>query len=282
MLKNTLITVILFNLLFSQFNDIQISYEFNDRSIRDDKVYILEEFNSIIKNYLTTTQFSPEHNYLEIPLKIHLIYEKVNFIGQYEFDSISFQIFITNNAGQYYYMKNLSIPHSKGKNIYFNPTMFDPLGSLLDYYAFLFTGLELDSYDLYLGSTYYQKCLDLYSLSTTSKNASSSWSILKEDIEKIKDNDYLRKARYNFYFCIDMMNSDDINLKLLKDRMDDFLINLQSIKDRFGYEKNTLQFIDGFRIEIADMFKLLSINEGIEFLIKFDKDYESIYINYLK
>jgi hypothetical protein len=282
MLKNTLITVILFNLLFSQFNDIQISYEFNDRSIRDDKVYILEEFNSIIKNYLTTTQFSPEHNYLEIPLKIHLIYEKVNFIGQYEFDSISFQIFITNNAGQYYYMKNLSIPHSKGKNIYFNPTMFDPLGSLLDYYAFLFTGLELDSYDLYLGSTYYQKCLDLYSLSTTSKNASSSWSILKEDIEKIKDNDYLRKARYNFYFCIDMMNSDDINLKLLKDRMDDFLINLQSIKDRFGYEKNTLQFIDAFRIEIADMFKLLSINEGIEFLIKFDKDYESIYINYLK
>ena len=176
----------------------------------------------------------------------------------------------------------LSIPYSKGKNIYFNPTMFDPLGSLLDYYAFLFTGLELDSYDLYLGSTYYQKCLDLHSLSTTSKNASSSWSILKEDIEKIKDNDYLRKARYNFYFYIDMMNSDDINLKLLKDRMDDFLINLQSIKDRFGYEKNTLQFIDAFRIEIADMFKLLSINEGIEFLIKFDKDYESIYINYLK
>lgn len=282
MLKNTLITVFLFNLLFSQFKDIQISYEFNDRLIRDDKVYILEEFNSIIKNYLTTTQFSPEHNYLEIPLKIHLIYEKVNFIGQYEFDSISFQIFITNNAGQYYYMKNLSIPYSKGKNIYFNPTMFDPLGSLLDYYAFLFTGIELDSYDLYLGSTYYQKCLDLHSLSSTSKNASSAWSALKEDIEKIKDNDYLRKARYNFYFCIDMMNSDHINFKLLKDRMDDFLINLQSIKDRFGYEKNTLQFIDAFRIEIADMFKLLSINEGIEFLIKFDKDYESIYTNYLK
>ena len=157
-----------------------------------------------LKDYLAKDYKKYSKQIIDLEKKISSESEKVNFIGQYEFDSISFQIFITNNAGQYYYMKNLSIPHSKGKNIYFNPTMFDPLGSLLDYYAFLFTGLELDSYDLYLGSTYYQKCLDLHSLSTTSKNASSSWSILKEDIEKIKDNDYLRKARYNFYFCIDI------------------------------------------------------------------------------
>ena len=282
MIKNTLIIFILFKCLFSQFTDIQISYEYNDRLIRDDKTYILEEFNSLIKNYLKTTQFSPEYNYLEIPLKIHIIYEKVNFIGQYEFDNIAFQIFITNSAGQYYYMKNLSIPYSKGKNIYFNPTMFDPLASLFDYYAYLFIGIELDSYDLYLGSSYYQKCLDLYSLSSTSNKSSSYWSILKENIENIKDNDFLRKARYNFYFCIDMMNSNDINLKLLKEKMIDFLINLRSIQDKFGYEKNTLQFIDVFRIEIADMFKTLSIIEGIEFLIKFDKDYKSTYTTYLK
>ena len=282
MLKNTLIIFVLFKCLFSQFTDIQLSYEYNDRLIQDDKIYILEDFNSLIENYLKTTEFSPEHNYLEIPLKIHLIYEKVNFIGQYEYDNIAFQIFITNSAGQYYYMKNLSIPYSKGKNIYFNPTMFDPLGSLLDYYAYLFIGIELDSYDLYLGSSYYQKCLDLYSLSSTSKNSSSAWSIFKEDIEKIKDNDFLRKARYNFYFCIDMMNSNDINPKLLKEKMIDFLMNLQLIQDKFGYEKNTLQFIDVFRIEIVDMFKSLSIIEGIEFLIKFDKDYKSTYTNYLK
>ena len=282
MLKNTLIIFVLFKCLFSQFTDIQLSYEYNDRLIQDDKIYILEDFNSLIENYLKTTEFSPEHNYLEIPLKIHLIYEKVNFIGQYEYDNIAFQIFITNSAGQYYYMKNLSIPYSKGKNIYFNPTMFDPLGSLLDYYAYLFIGIELDSYDLYLGSSYYQKCLDLYSLSSTSKKSSSAWSIFKEDIEKIKDNDFLRKARYNFYFCIDMMNSNDINPKLLKEKMIDFLMNLQLIQDKFGYEKNTLQFIDVFRIEIVDMFKSLSIIEGIEFLIKFDKDYKSTYTNYLK
>ena len=282
MIKNTLIIFILFKCLFSQFTDIQISYEYNGRLIRDDKTYILEEFNSLIENYLKTTQFSTEYNYLEIPLKIHIIYEKVNFIGQYDFDNIAFQIFITNSAGQYYYMKNLSIPYSKGKNIYFNPTMFDPLASLLDYYAYLFTGIELDSYDLYLGSSYYQKCLDLYSLSSTSNKSSSNWSILKENIENIKDNDFLRKARYNFYSCIDMMNSNDINLKLLKEKMIDFLMNLISIQDKFGYDKSTLQFIDVFRIEITDMFKTLSIIEGIEFLIKFDKDYESTYTTYLE
>ena len=62
MFKNTIIIFILFQYLFSQFSDVQISYEYNDRTIRDDKVYILEEFNLLIKNYFTTTSFSDEES----------------------------------------------------------------------------------------------------------------------------------------------------------------------------------------------------------------------------
>ena len=77
MFKKTLIIFTAINWLFPQFNDIQLSFEHNDLTIRDDKIYILEEFNSLIKNYFSTTTFSPEYNYLDIPLKIHIIYDKI-------------------------------------------------------------------------------------------------------------------------------------------------------------------------------------------------------------
>jgi len=282
MLKYTIIIIILFNSLISQFSDIQISYEYNDRVIGDDKTYILEEFNSLIKNYLETSSFSNKHDYLDIPLKIHFIFEKINFIGEHEFDRISFQMLITNNADQYFYAKNVSFPYSKGQHIYFNPTTFNPLTSFFDYYAYLFIGTELDTYDLFLGGPYYQKCLDLYSISKNSREASSIWNIFKEDIEEIKDNEFLRKARYDFYYCVDMLNSDEINTDFMKEKMLDLLDNFILINDKFGYNKNTLKFLNAFHMEIADLFKSLSINEGLEFLIKFDDNNKQVYLDYLK
>ena len=281
MFKNTLLISILFCYLFSQFNDVQVTYEHNERMIPDDKVYILEKFNSLIKDYFENTLFSSEYDYLDIPLIIHLIYEKIRFVGDYEFDQIQCQILLTNNADQYYFSKNITFPYSKGKSIYYSPSIFDPLSSFFDYYAYLFIGLELDTYDLFLGSSYYQKCLDLYSLSYNSSN-SSTWRVFKENIEIIKNNEDLRKARYNFYFSIDMIGSDSIQLELIKEHMDDFLYNIKSVHDNFGYEKYTLKFINTFHIEIADLFKLLSMNEGINFLIQFDDNNKNTYINYLK
>jgi len=282
MFKYTIITISLFHCLFSQFSDIHISYEYNDRMISDDKTYILEEFNSLIENYFKTSSFSNEYDYLDIPLKIHFIFGKINFTGEHEFDKISFQMFITNNADQYFYAKNISFPYSKGQYIYFNPTIFNPLTSFFDYYAYLFIATELDSYDLFLGSPYYQKCLDLHSLSKNSREASSIWNTFKEDIEEIKDNEFLRRVRYNFYYCIDMLNSDKINNEFIKEKMLDLLENIILIHDKFGYDKNTLKFLNTFHIEIADLFKSYSIIEGLEFLVKFDNNNKEVYLDYLK
>ncbi len=281
MIKIITITISLFSCLFSQFIDVQITYEYNDRIIGNDKTYILEEFNSSIENYYKTTSFSNEYDYLDIPLKIHFIFERINFIGEHEFDQIAFQMLITNNADQYFYAKNVSFPYSKGQYIYYNPTTFNPLTSFFDYYAYLFIATELDTYDLFLGGAYYQKCLDLYSLSKSSRDASSIWSSFKDDIEEIKDNEFLRIARYNFYFCIDMLNQDEINTDFMKEKMHDFLDNIILIRDKFGYDKNTLKFLNAFHIEIADLFKTFSMKEGLEFLSKFDNNNKQIYLDYL-
>ena len=279
MLKNISLLIISLNLLFSQFSSIEISFEHNQRMIPDNKVYILEEFNSLVKNYFQSSQFSPEYDFLEIPLKIHFIYQRINFISEYEFDKISCQMIITNKSDQYFFSKNIIFPYTKGKTIYYSPSIFNSLNSFMDYYAYLFIGLELDTYDLFLGSSYYQKCLNLYTSKTESNP--SSWDAFKKNIEEIEDNQYLRKVRYNFYYCIDILNSEEIDLILMKEKALDLYANLNFIYDEFGYDKNTLRFINSYNIEIADLFKLLSIKEGIEFLINFDKSNKNIYTQYL-
>ena len=79
-----------------------------------------------------------------------------------------------------------------------------------------------------------------------------------------------------------MLNSDEINIKFMNEKMLDFLENLTLIHDKFGYDKNTLKFINAFHLEIADLFKSLSIKEGLEFLIKFDNNNKQVYLDYLK
>ena len=63
-------------ILSAQFTNTDVSYEYNQNQIRDDETYILDEFTSVIKNYFDITSFSHDNNDLNIPLKIHFIFEK--------------------------------------------------------------------------------------------------------------------------------------------------------------------------------------------------------------
>ena len=67
----------------------------------------------------------------------------------------------------------------------------------------------------------------------------------------------------------------------MKEKISDLYNNLLLIYDEFGFDKNTLRFIDTFHIEIADLFKILDIKESIQFLINFDKSNEETYLRYL-
>jgi len=280
MLKKILL-ILLFSNLYSQFGEVDITYEYNQRLIKDNKIYILEEFNQLIKNYFEISTFSSEYNDLNIPIKVHIIYEKIHFNGENDFNKISCQLFLTNQTDQYYFSKNISFTYYNGKTIYHNPTFFDPLSSFLDYYAYLFIAGELDSYELFLGGPYYQKCLNICNIGIDSGH-SSLWSVFEDDIKDMKNNEELRIARYNFYYCLDMINSSEINIESIKNNITIFLENIKSIYDKFGYDKSTLKFINAFHIEIADLLHLLNMENELKFLIKFDNKNKTIYESYLE
>ena len=98
MMIKSILFILLFSNLFSQFGDIEVTYEYNSRLIKDNKTYILEEFNELIKNYLKISTFSSENNDLNIPLKIHIFSNYIlisliienNFFGRVEVKFFSY------------------------------------------------------------------------------------------------------------------------------------------------------------------------------------------------
>ena len=156
-----IISFILINSLFSQFNDINITFDYNDMVIKNNKKYILEEFNEKITNYFKYTKFVFEYDYLEIELNFHIFYHSINFVDENNYEGLNCQFFISNQNGQYYITKEIYLPYYKGKDLFHNPSNFDEISSLLDFYAYAFIADELDTYNLYLGDNYYNSAIEL-------------------------------------------------------------------------------------------------------------------------
>ena len=278
--KKIIFCFCLFTLSFSQFSDLEITFEVNQSKIKDSEHYILEEFNDLIKKYIIFNSFSNEYD-LDIPLKIHFIYEGINFAGENKYNMLTFQSIISNTTDQYFYIRTTSIPYHKGKTIYFNDSIFDPIASLFDYYVSLFIAYELDSYGLLLGEQYYNKAIEISSMGATS-SYSSGWDNRNEIAKNIKNNEFLRNARFSFYNSLDLYNEEEFVKNDIKESMNTFLYNLNKVKEKYAYEKNTLKLLDSFFREITELFVLTNNKEGIKFLYNFDSKNKEFYGEYLK
>jgi len=278
--KITLLYIILNSLIFTQFNNPKISYEYNDLIIKDNQIHILEKFNQVMIDYYKYNKFS-DYSDLDIELDIHIIYHGINFTDLNNYKSINCQIFFSNNSGQYYITKNIELPYYKGRDIYYNSMHFDPIASLFDYYAYLFIGDQLDTYGIYLGDNYYNLASEITKMGLESKY-SSLWVKHNEWIKSIKENIYLRNAKYYFFKSLDIIFEKQDDTSDIIENTNLLLNNLELVYKNYGYDKNTLKFIESFNLEIADLFKMLNLYKGINFLINFDYKNKVIYEKYLE
>ena len=297
MAKKQFIIICLIQLttLFSQFNNVTSSYE-HSNLIKDEHKYILDIFDEKVKNYFEFNTFSNEYDFLDLSIHINIIFHKINFTTDNNFNSINCQILLSNNKDQYYITKNLTLPYYKERDLFFNTMQFDPIASLFDFYAYLFIANELDTWGLYLGEKYYNKAIEISNAGVESRN-SDQWGKNQKLIELLKENNYLRNLKFYFFTSMDIIsayldknNISDIsfmdesfytseNFRDSKNAINLFVENLKSIYDKYGYEKYTIKFIDYYNLEIAKYMKLLNANKGLEFLTKFDYKNEYIYQN---
>jgi hypothetical protein len=252
-------------LIYSQELDctVTVNYEQLDNASKDKVV----NFANDIQNYLNTTKFSgSDWNWEKIKCSLNIFFtsasEDVNFAAQVVISSqrkiegtnkYTLMLTIMDNLWKFKYEPNQAL--------YFNPTIFDPLTSFLDYYAYIILGFDADSYEPLSGSTYFQKAYDIAILGTTTKYSEgyqlSSTSYNKRGlVENLLNAQYqtFRHDFYNYHY-----NGLDIFAKKpdkAVSNMANLIKNLFDIKDKIDRRSPLLKvFFDSKYNEIIEYMK---------------------------
>ena len=284
---NKLIPLFFISFIFSQFVNMQVSVEYNELdSDYHLKKNIVEDLDSDIEDYFLLNKFCYEYDFIQLELKLHLIIESISTLktSSGTINSVKSHILITNNTDQYYFIKGVNFEYNKNKALIFNPYKFDGIEAILNYYAFLFIGYELDTWGNNLGTTYLNKALEI----SSEANQNANWKLRSNEIKSIIGNAELRRARLLYFSYYDMMRSKDFTInsnefiESTRATISELYTELFKIYTKMGYDKNTIKFIESISDKLPEIFYSYNMNEAIEFLILFNPDNENKYINYLK
>ncbi|MDF1611555.1 MAG: DUF4835 family protein [Stygiobacter sp.] len=182
-----------------------------------------------------------------------------------------------------------SFKYEKGQAMYFNQTDFDPLTSLLDYYAYLIIGFDADSFDKLGGTDYFQKAFDIAVRGGSSKFA-KGWLLDSSPFNRRALVENLLNAKYQqfridyfdyHYNGIDLINSKDKNVGL--NNMIKLIKNLEKAKNQIDWRSVLLKvFFDAKAGEISEYLKGYADKSIFETLKKIDAPHTSKYDEALK
>lgn len=237
---------------------------------------LLSDFAQTIEDYLNKTRFTDKWEGDKIECAFNIF-----FIGASSDINYAAQAVITSQRPIYNSAKNslmLSINdaqwsfiYEKNQTLYPTQSVFDPLTSFLDYYAYIIIGFDMDSYDELAGNSFFTKAFDVVNLGANSgfstgwEKSSSSYSRrgLVEDLLNEKYRPF-REAYFNYHYngldiisnkkalaikniikLVDVLevlrNKVDINSVLLKTFFDaksgEIIENLKTYPDKSVFKK---------------------------------------------
>jgi len=274
------------SIAWSQFAE--INAELDMRRLSEGDRQIFNSFAEDIENYYLNTQFSADVSDLGMLIDIRLVLESVSHGGNQT--TINAQAILVNKEvqpdgriitiDQYFYAKGVQFPYSRGRKMYYT-TSFDPLTSFLNYYAFMFIASELDTWEYMGGTTFFNKAIELASLGKNSDWA-NGWDDRWKKSRKLKDNQYLRSMRFNYFSAQDALSADEININIVKTHMNTFYEDLQTLDKKLGSNRETLYFLKTYHEKIAELLATLNLSEALELLILYDHDNKEVYEYHLK
>ena len=273
--KFTLFVIMFFTSLFCQFTEVNVVID--KRQIKENDKFIFETLSEDISQYFLNNKFLEYHFELELFIDIHIIIESYSKSDNNKI--VNAQLIITNNTDQQFYTKGIDFPYSKGESLIFN-SMYSPLTSILDYYAYIFLATELDTYDYLGGDAYFVKSDEIAKIGRGS-DYSRGWDSRRKKTIKLKENRNLRSIRFYYFLIQDNLNSDNIDNKFINSYLEQIIDNLYSIFEIYGNERYTSLFLNEYGQELAKLFFKNEHIEAIILLIDVNPDNQSIYSKYL-
>ena len=261
--------------LWSQF--VEVNAELDMRRLSEGDRQLFETLTEDIENYYLNTPFATDLEDLDMLIDLRLVLESVSRGGNQT--TINAQAIFSNKLDQYFYAKSIQFPYERGRKMYYTTT-FEPLASFLDYYAFMFIGSELDTYDYMGGTIFFNRAIELANLGKDS-NWSNGWDDRWKKSRKLKSNEYLRSMRFNYFAALDALLAEKIDIIIVTSHMNTFYEDLQTLDKKLGSDKETLHFLKAYHEKIAELLAALKMIEALNLLILYDHDHKKVYESYL-
>ncbi len=178
---------------------------------------LLVDFKNVVENYMNTTRFTNVNwDGDKIECSMNIFFTSAS--GEVEYGA---QIVVVSQRPVYQSTRNSalltindaawSFRYEVGQSMYANLDAFDPLTSLLDFYALIIIGFDMDTWEEFGGTPYFKKAFDIVNLASTSSNKNgwlpsnniySRWGLVSDALnEKYAA---FRSAIFDYHYGIDI------------------------------------------------------------------------------
>ena len=194
--------------------DVTVNYESLPVANRE----LLRDFANVVEAYSNTTRYTNDDYATKIDCSMSIFF--LTAAGDFDYSA---QVVVSSQRPVFRSDRNSSVvtindnqwqfQYQPGQALYANQTTFDPLTSLLDYYALVIIGMDCDTFESLGGTTYFLKAQDIVNLGATNIKSngwlpsSSSYNRagLVSDLIRFTN---LREYIFNYYYGIDYYSVD--------------------------------------------------------------------------
>ena len=238
---------------------------------------ILADLAQKITEYYNSTRWSDENPDIEIDCSVSLIVETVTSRGSEKIYRAQF--LIGSESGENFYDKTVEFTYQVGEVFDHYQAVFKPLLAVLDFYAYMVIAGELDTYDLFAGTPFYDKALEIANQGLIS-NYSLGWQKRLEEVKLITDADHvpLREAKFYYYETLYFVEGEP-NPDLARQYAKGVVDRLELVYQRKPNSRALKRFLDSHYQEFCKLFKYDRNRRNIDKLIVIDPRHRDVYEN---
>ena len=260
-----LILVLISPYLYSQELNCNVIVNFQNVPVQNRE--LLVDFKNVVENYVNTTRFTDiSWDGDKIDCSMNIFFTSAG--GEVEYSA---QIVVVSQRPVYQSTRNSalltlndaewSFKYEVGQSMYANLDAFDPLTSLLDFYALIIIGFDMDTWEEFGGTPYFKKAFDVVNLASTSNNKSgwqqsnklySRWGLVSDALnEKYAS---FRSAIFDYHYGIDIFAQ---NKEVGQAKIVELIDVLYDLSERTGITKSVFiqTFFNAKFGEITDHLK---------------------------
>lgn len=242
--------------------------EANDR---DD----LAEFQRKLTNYMNNSRWSDSDQDIVINCNVNVIIQTVTNRGS---EKVYLgQFLIGSPSGENFYDQAWEFTYFPAQAFESFRTAFDPLLDLVDYYAFMVIAGELDTYDQFGGSPFYDRCQEICNRGQLS-NYASGWKSRLDEVILVTDGDHvpLRVAKFYYYQGLYYVEREP-NPEYAREISKGVVERLGKVANKRPNSKALKRFFDSHYQEFCKIFQFDLDRSNIETMIDINSAHRDSY-----